>query len=54
MLATVIDLLYAMNRELIAQRAKSRSDIPKPLRWPRPTVSKPKPISLGELARRLA
>ena len=54
MLATVIDLLYAMNRELIAQRARKKSDIPKPQRWPRPNAAKSKPISLGELARRLA
>lgn len=54
MLATVVDLLYAMNRELIAQRAKKKSDIPKPQRWPRPNAAKSKPISLGELARRLA
>ncbi|MCA1569307.1 MAG: hypothetical protein LC798_03085 [Chloroflexi bacterium] len=54
MLATIIDLLAALNRTLIAQTAKTKSEIPKVARWPRPNAEKPKPVSLGELARRFA
>lgn len=56
MLATAVDLLHAIWRATIAANTPEgkRSQIPRPLRWPRPNGEARRRMTMRDLARRMA